>query len=498
MKFHSIHFKFSVLYVLVLGLILMLFSDILFFSAKYVLYRNLDRGLYAKAKEVAEMIDLYMGSMTPDRAAVMAASRKVIQLEGISKKTHGVRDEVEERLLRIVDKYDLRRDAVTLLDAGGTTVMRSGERFSEALEQFLKSNQTAFIRSPVVGPRFSTIGNNRVIRLPIMLKDRKHYTLQIATSTRDIDRLLREWLVFIAVAISLMIFLASFGGRIFVGQILKPVNQIVSTAEKISHEDLSLRVEAKGADEEIRHLVNAFNDMIKRLEKSFLHIQEFSSHVAHELKTPLAVIRGESEIALRKDRDSGEYRRVLEINLREAQRMVKVIEDMLLMSRLEYESEVYEFKNFDLQDFLKEIHGQSQILASQKEIDVSLKTMEGPILHEGDPVHLRRLFFNLIDNAIKFTPPKGKIEIKVAREKQMTQVSITDNGVGIAPQDLPKIFEKFFHRDKPDLTATPGNGLGLSIALSIARAHQGDIQVRSRQGLGTTFTVILPCSTIPL
>ena len=288
----------------------------------------------------------------------------------------------------------------------------------------------------------------------------------------------------------MIIFFASFLGRIFVVQILKPVRQIADTAEKISHEDLALRVRAEGVDEEMKHLVNAFNEMISRLETSFKHIQEFSSHVAHELKTPLAVIRGESELALRKEREPTEYRRALESNLRETERMINVTEDLLLLSRLEYESEVYRFERFDLVKFLEEIREQSEILSAPKEVEVALETPSGPLFLKGDPLHLRRLFLNLIDNAIKFTPSGGRIRLRVSKRDSRAEVTVSDNGAGIAPADLPRIFDKFFHRDRNGTAA--GNGLGLAIAQSIARAHRGTIEVASQPNQGATFTVILP------
>ena len=467
-KWKSIEFKIGVLYVLMLGLILVVFSGILFFSARYILYRNLDEELSSKGKEIAAMIQTYIEALGPSPDAVKTAAVTVIRFEHLREEGHGY-DALGERLLRLVDEYDIRKDWVSLEDWEGRPFVQSyppDAGFKELLDRNPRP------QAALTAPHYSRLESLRLIRMPVTLNGRA-FTLEIATSTEGINELLGEWLFFAGIAIPLAMFFAGFSGRILVVQMLRPVSEIARTAEKISHDDLALRVQASDADEEIQHLVNAFNDMISRLETSFNHIQEFSAHVAHELKTPLTVIRGEAEVALRKDREPRDYVRVLEINLREAKRMVKVIDDMLLLSRLEYETEGYEFEFLELRGFLKEIDEQAMILAESKKITVSFEGEDemAPLRVRGDQIHLRRLFFNLIDNAIKFTPRQGRIQMKVQNISGQVRVTVQDNGSGIAPQDMPRIFEKFFHRDRA-ASGIPGNGLGLSIALFIAKAHQ--------------------------
>jgi len=315
--------------------------------------------------------------------------------------------------------------------------------------------------------------------------------IQIGTSLTSTMRILHGRLISIAISIPVILLIASFLGQIFAMRILKPVFDITKTADKITHEDLSARVIAEHADEEIKYLAQAFNDMIARLEKSFKYIADFGSHVAHELKTPLAIIRGESQVALKHARNAEEYKRVIQVNLEEAERMIKVVEDMLLLTKLEYESQVFKFEPLDLVDFLKDVSGQSALLASKKQITVKMDEPKEPVSIYGDGVHLRRLFLNLIDNAIKFSPVKSKINIKLIKNERVN-VSISDQGFGIANEDLPNIFEKFFHKDYETNGQSSSVGLGLSMALSIAKAHGGTIQVESELKKGSTFTVILP------
>jgi two-component system, OmpR family, heavy metal sensor histidine kinase CusS len=245
----------------------------------------------------------------------------------------------------------------------------------------------------------------------------------------------------------------------------------------------------------MRTLVAAFNDMITRLETSFKHIAEFSSQVAHELKTPIAIMRGEIELALRKERSVDEYKRVLKVSLGEMKRLLKTVEDLLLLAKLDYRPEIFKFENFNALKFFEEISEQTKILASDKDINVSMTIPKGEIIIKGDKLHLRRLFYNILHNATKFTSIGGNIDIVVKVQDNNLLTTISDTGVGILQEDLQKIFDRFFHVEKSDQSSEPGNGLGLNIALSIAKIHQGKIDVKSQPDKGTTFIITLPLSS---
>lgn len=321
-----------------------------------------------------------------------------------------------------------------------------------------------------------------------------HNTIQVGTSLNPAIAILENRSQAIIISIPVILLLTSFVGRLLAVRILKPVENIAETASRITYKDLSARVKTEGLDDEMKHLASAFNEMISRLENSFKHTAEFSSHVAHELKTPLAIIRGESEIALRKDRDVEEYQRVIKVNLEETERMIKTIDDLLLLAKLDYRPEVFELEQFDFIPFFKEIYEQSKILAAQKDIAVTMSLPEEPVNIKADKLHLRRLFFNLIHNAIKFNFSGGKIDMALRPEDKKVVISISDTGVGIAEDDLPKVFDRFFQKETVPGDTEPSNGLGLSIAQSIARIHHGHIKVESQPQKGSTFTTTLPLS----
>jgi two-component system heavy metal sensor histidine kinase CusS len=306
------------------------------------------------------------------------------------------------------------------------------------------------------------------------------------------DLLQRNKLLYILTPIPITLLFGYFIGRVIVVRILRPIKEITDTANNITHEDLNLRVKTENVDEELRSLIQAFNDMVSRLGESFEYITDSSSYIAHELKTPIAIIRGESEFALKKERDKEEYKRVISVSLEETKRMLKIIEDLLLLTKMNYQPDVLKFEQIELTQFIGIIYEQAKILASPKNITVNIDIPQEAGAINADELHLRRLFLNLIDNAIKFTSVGGSISISLKYENQKALVSIIDTGIGIEEENLPKLFDKFFRIDGTVKDSAPSSGLGLSIAQSIAELHNGEISVTSRVGQGSKFIVSFP------
>jgi len=330
----------------------------------------------------------------------------------------------------------------------------------------------------------------RVITYPLAGNPSGEYFFQVAIVQDPIMQELVNWLYSIIISFPLILLLTDLVGRRQASRILAPVNEITRMANNITFQDLSTRIKSKHFDIEMVSLIDSFNDMIARLEKSFKHIEQFSYHVAHELKTPLTIIQGEADLLLRKERSVGEYQEGVKILMEESERVLRTIEDLLLMAKLDYQPDTFKFEPFDFIEFISEIVDQSRLLADFKEIGITLdiKALQPPLMVRGDRLHLRRLFFNIISNAIKFTPQKGGINMLVDSDQEKIISSVTDTGQGIAAENLKKIFEEFYRAD----SNSPGSGLGLNIANTIAKLHQGEIRVESKVGLGTTFKIILP------
>lgn len=485
--FNTIRFKVSFLYTAILGLILVIYSAFLYLSLHYTLYDELDNELNLKATEVASVISSYLDVIGFAPESFDFAVRRAIRLEG----EYFDEDKVaalEDAWLKMADKLDLKEDYINFLDSNGKVLVFSGNLQQGSALLNIKTTEDVMYRNIKYEKR-----SMRVINMPFSYRGEGRYIIQIASSLKPIIHLLQVRLLHIGFSIPVILIIASFFGGIFARRILNPVMDITRAASNITHDDLSARVKAGHADDEMKYLVNSFNDMISRLEESFKYIAEFGSHVAHELKTPLAIIKGECEVNLRKDRSVEDYKKLIMINLEETERMLRIINDLLLLTRLDYRPDAFKFERFNIAEFIREIYEQVKILASKKDIAVNINIPKGNSRDiKGDRFHLRRLFFNLLDNAIKFTPRNGSIDMSLKYSDGKAIVSVSDTGIGIPGESLPKIFDRFYRVDRDDQKVEHGTGLGLSIANSIAKIHQGDICVRSELNKGTTFSLTIP------
>ncbi len=494
MKLHSVRFKISILYTAILGVILFIYSVMLYLNLSYVVYRETDKNLMIKVKETDEIIRTYSEVFEADKERTPVSLKRAVRLDESEQAEFFQWPSVkrmDQSWRYKVQALGIKQDYIVIYYPTGEIA----EKSSNVDDPVLKLLDGCFksVSHQVVSIKSCSTKDIhlRVVTAPYYRWNNVKYIIQLATPFEpQLFTLSSKWKL-ILTTIPIFLLLTSFIGRFLVIKIFEPITDITRTAGAISHKDMSKRVELAHADEELVSLVNGFNDMISRLEKSFKYIEEFSSNVAHELKTPLAIIRGELEVVLRKDRTGEEYERAMTIALDESKRMLKTINDLLLLAKLDYQTEIFKFERLDIIDFLNEIYEQTKPLASQKNISVSAHFLFEPLFIEADRLHLRRLFFNLIDNAIKFTPKGGKIDLSVRRENTYVHVVVSDTGVGIAEEDVPKIFDRFFHVDRTD-EAPSVNGLGLSIVQSIAKIHRGGVEVVSHLGQGTVFTVKLP------
>jgi heavy metal sensor kinase len=488
MTFNSIRFKASILYTSVLCVILVLFSGVLFSVTRYVLYRGLDDELRLKSSEIVNILNSYE-----------KLKRSETMHQHLLNKLLGVEDRarliIDDLWRSDMDALNLKKDYINILDGRGQPVIKS-QNFDQEITAMFQAQLPLSFDSAVFKNIQNPTHRLRALNMPFLYENRTHLVIQIATPMDAVIRMLNQLLYFIGIGILFILGLTSFMGAFFARRILRPVLNVTKIVDDISHKDLNRRIPDMAADAEMRRLISSCNAMLERLEKSFAHVNEFSSHVAHELKTPLAIIRGEMELALSETRDSEEYERVLNVSLEEVDRLIRIIKDLLLLARLDYNPDVFQFEKIHLPAFLEEIYEYTRILAEQKGLESALHLPKDGGFVEGDKVHLRRLFLNLINNAVKFTPEGGKIAISLAAAGQTAEIRVADTGVGIAEEDVGKVFDKFF-RSGPQNQAEPGSGLGLSMARSIARAHQGDITVDSRLGQGAVFLVILPVVSAP-
>jgi len=291
----------------------------------------------------------------------------------------------------------------------------------------------------------------------------------------------------------LALIISVIGGWFLAYSSLKPVDTITRTARKITAQNLNERLPAHQVDDELGRLTATFNDMIGRLQESFAQIQRFSAEASHELRTPLTVMRGEIEVALRKKRLPGETKRLLTSLHDELIRLSSIVESLMILIKSESGRLAFQFGDVDLDTMIKEISEDARVLATKKKIKVDLEAVE-PVRIRGDAARLRQLFLNLVENAVKYTPPRGRIMLSVEQANGGARVSVQDTGIGIPRRDQMKIFDRFYRVKQENLDDTSGSGLGLAIAKWIAEAHRGTIEVKSEPRKGSTFTVLLPRS----
>ena len=231
--------------------------------------------------------------------------------------------------------------------------------------------------------------------------------------------------------------------------------------------------------------------MIARLEASFRQVRQFSADASHELRTPLTVMKGETELALRRARPAEDYRLVLESSLEEIDRMVRIVDELLFLSRADLGEVRIESQPVRLDALVEDVQRQAAVLGQELDVQVMSGTVE-PVTVQGDELRLHELLLNLVDNAVKYSRPGGKVALALARDGATARLSVTDDGIGISAEARARIFDRFYRADEARAHAREGTGLGLAICKWIVEAHHGRIEVQSTVGQGATFTVVLP------
>ena len=336
------------------------------------------------------------------------------------------------------------------------------------------------------------IARLRLLTYPVMVRGRVRNVVQVASSLASAAETLRQVLWILAVGIPAFLLLALIGGWFLVGRALEPVDSVVAAIRDLDASTLDARIPEGRGTREVQELAESFNALLARLEDAFRKVREFTADASHELRTPLTVLRGEAEVALRQTRSAEEYQQVIVSSLEEAHRMGRIVEDLLLLAKGDLGEASVEKVPVDLARLLEEIGAHASMLAEAK--GLSFASAGGPELTVlADPLRLRQLFWNLLDNAVKYTPEGGRIFLSYVRtEEGWVRVTVKDTGIGIPPEDLERIFERFYRVDKHRARAQGGSGLGLAICEWIARIHGGRIEVRSTVGRGSSFMVHLP------
>ncbi len=478
MVFRSLRFKLTLWYVLILGILLISFSSFLYITLSRSLYRDVDNRL----RSLAHLIATESGtpSSTFSFGKLDKAMRATLNL-------------------RPVGKF------IQVLDESGNIGEKSENLKNVQLPiglQALKNASKGFITFETV----RTFGNTplRMMTLPVIENGHMARIIQVASSLEDVEDALRTLFIILVITVPSALLVASLGGQFLANQALKPVDHITQTARMITSQNLNQRIKSLKVKDEISRLIETFNEMISRLDQSFHQVKQFSSDASHELKTPLTILKGEVEVALRKERTSQEYEQILRSNLEEINRMSKIVDNLLLLARTET-GEIQLFKEeVNLSQIVSEVVTQLTKFARAKDLQIVATNHSEDIHLYGDALRIRQLLLNLIENSIKYTEPGGSISVSLDENAPLylpgeeekpcdgVKLVVSDTGIGIAQEDQERIFSRFFRVDKARSREQGGSGLGLSICRWIVEAHQGEISVESELGKGSRFIVKLP------
>jgi len=332
----------------------------------------------------------------------------------------------------------------------------------------------------------------RLLTLPVERDGEPWRIIQVGLSLQRVHGALSRYLQVLLALVPLGVGLAAGGGVVIARAALAPVNDMSRTARRITAENLARRIAPRGANDELDHLAQTLNGMLSRLEDAFAQMRRFTADASHELRTPLTALRGGIEVALRADRSPGEYRRVLRESLEEVERLVRLAEDLLLLSRSSAAADRPR-ATVEVSTLLREAFELGARLAHGTGVEVRLGAVE-PAAVLGDPSALRRALLNLVENAVKYTPPGGTVELSLAREGRWVAAVVADTGIGIDPAEAQRVFEPFVRLDEARSRETGGSGLGLAIARAVAVDHGGALSLDSAPKEGSRFTLRLPAA----
>jgi heavy metal sensor kinase len=322
------------------------------------------------------------------------------------------------------------------------------------------------------------------------------YVLQALTSLRPLEQEMGLLSALLLATGPIALASGLLAGYTLARRALSPVDRMVEVANRITGTDLQQRIEISNPNDEMGRLAQTLNALIDRLQRVIEEMRRFTADAAHELRTPLAVLRSEVEIALRAPRTAEEYRRALEVVAEEAHRLTRLADQMLFLSRHEAGMLKLEGEEVRLDALIKDVVDQLASRAKEKEIQLDMAPLPRWIL-SGDDIRLSQAFYNILDNAIKFSPFGSRVTLRGREFDGRVKIEIEDDGPGIPPEHLPHVFDRFYRVEQSRNRDRGGAGLGLAIALAAVTSHGGTIRIANAQDHGLIVTVELPTLATP-
>jgi len=464
MKFNSLRLRMAGLYAGVLAICLLIFGAAVYLGLARYLDSTLRNSLRSEGQSIGEKL-----------------------LVDVNKKGESfVIDEINEMAPEISGRF------IRITRQDGSNLYQSPAPINQ---NFLPS------RIPILkswGSRpFSIVesgaGNHPVLieAVPFVTPEGSSFLIEIGASARDIDSVLHGLILTLSLGMPLIIAAAILGGIVVMKRALRPLDEITRTAETITSRNFGERLPAVRTGDEIERLTTSLNRMMARLEDSFRHISRFSADVSHELRTPLTILRGELESLTQYEHLSPATLEIVGSALEEIARLTKIVTQLLEISRLEAGEATKEISVVNLGELATSTAEQMRLLADEKSIRLEYLVSSG-VMVIGNPSLMKQVVVNLLDNAIKYTPSGGSVELLVENQGTKAVLEVRDTGIGIPNTALPHICERFYRADKARSRHSGGAGLGLSIVKSICSAQGGELSIFSSEGEGTRVRIEMP------
>jgi heavy metal sensor kinase len=458
-----IRWRLTIWYGVVLSLILIIFASGIFIYFKNSLQESID----AKIRSIGEVLS---SSMTDAHNTSVFGNFERYLENVLGKKPKG--------------KF------IQIMDSSGRIGAKMSDIEGEALPTSFSALERAMRGEIVYETIERTKPRLRMITIPILENKKVTSVVQVGTSLEDFDETIRKLLLIMIISIPTSICVTIVVGYFMARKALRPVDQIRRAAVKISSSNLDEKIDITGRKDELSRLAETFNAMINRLKDAFQRINQFSIDVSHELKTPLTILKGETEVALRKEREKHDYQALLTSNLEEIDRMSCIIDDLLLLSKADTREIKLNVEEVALRDLIVDVIMDMKVVADKKSVALETSELED-IRLKGDELKLRRMFLNIVENGIKYSHVGGKVSVSSYVNDGYAKIDVKDNGIGISEEDIKYIFDRFYRADRSRKRES-GSGLGLSISRWIAEAHKGGIEVKSQPAQGSMFTIKLP------
>lgn len=458
----TIRVRLTLWYVALLALILIVFSTAIYLTFTYALDQQVDNALQLNSEQLAGAVNIEQGQINFQSG------------EGETSDALGVRE---------------RGYLVRLLDARGgivdTTASFAALPVPLSALDMARRGEPSFANLTASGHFF------RLYTTPIVENGTFYGALQLAQSLDSVMSARRQLLLLLAAIVPLTLLAASAGGFWFARRALAPMDHITRAAQRISAKDLSERLNLNLPDDEVGRLARTFDGMLARLDAAFRREREFTANASHELRTPLTVMRGEIDVALNRPRATEEYRQVLRELGEEVERLTKLTEDLLMLARADAGKLPLQFQAVNAARLIQAVVDEMRPLSEEKDIVLTGRADEALTVW-ADEDRLLHVLLNLVENALKFSPPGGTVTLTATRDGAHANLAVADTGIGIAPDHLPHIFERFYRADQSRSSRVAGMGLGLAIAYSLVTAQGGTIEAHSAVGHGTTFVLKMP------